>query len=208
MPVYDYGGGGGLANTTEESDTLALDKLYDLYGEPSAEMMSRIDEMFSQVFAALRRFNTTLAELAERISDLEDDTTAGELQTASTTLNHTNILALQSTHVTMVSAVTGSTHVPVLVTYTKPVFVSGYVSNMSIDIVWSGDGAETLIIGGTCGMTATAASFTLRVPVAQHFASFTAQQNSALDISSTTANSGGDAGNTLAMSVWYVTLAN
>jgi|SRR3990167_2393421 len=204
MGVFDQGGGGGIAGSIVESDELALDQTYDLYGSPSSIMVGQIDEMFRTVFAALRRFRSQLADLTERVTDLEAAGGGGELKIASESLNHTQLLALQTTHVEIVPAVSGDTHVPWMMSMTKPVYVAGYFSNMAIDIVYADDGAETSLITGTFNATATAAAYSQRIVVSFLMPSFAAQTGSALDISSTTANADGDAANTLLINLWYM----
>src|SRR3990167_3004593 len=106
MWVFDQGGGGGIAGSIVESDELALDQTYDLYGAPSSIMVGQIDEMFRTVFAALRRFRQQLASLTERVTATEEDIIAssnGGLTTNSTTLNNAQILALNTSPVTIIS---------------------------------------------------------------------------------------------------------
>jgi len=52
---YSQGGGGGIAGDGTVPDQFALDKPYDISGDPTAEKMQQIDEMLRYLYTAITR---------------------------------------------------------------------------------------------------------------------------------------------------------
>lgn len=59
---YPLGGGGGKAGSISTSENFALDKPYDISGEPSADKMQQIDEMLDLLFRTLTRTATEFVQ--------------------------------------------------------------------------------------------------------------------------------------------------
>lgn len=57
------GAGGGRASDTDTDDNYALDKPYDLSGEPTAEKMQQLDEMLAFLFKGLTRGRSSITDL-------------------------------------------------------------------------------------------------------------------------------------------------
>jgi len=64
MGVFDQGGGGGRAPDLSINDNYALDQPYDISGEPTAETMQQINEMFMLLFKDATRNRTRVADIA------------------------------------------------------------------------------------------------------------------------------------------------
>jgi hypothetical protein len=59
--TVDQGGGGGRAGTITEDDNYALDKPYDLTGQPTVETIQQIDEMLRYLYTAMKRAKSGIA---------------------------------------------------------------------------------------------------------------------------------------------------
>lgn len=60
--TFPVGGGGGPAASTDASTAHALDKPYDITGEPSADKMQQIDEMFDLLFRSATQTEEDVAD--------------------------------------------------------------------------------------------------------------------------------------------------
>lgn len=62
MGVFDQGGGGGPAPSLAQNTNYALDKPYEVTGDPTIEKMAQIDEMLRLLFEAATNSRRTITE--------------------------------------------------------------------------------------------------------------------------------------------------
>ena len=65
---YSLGGGGGTAGESIDDSSYALDKPYDISGQPSSEKMDQLDEMLSHLFKANTRASTDISTINTTIA--------------------------------------------------------------------------------------------------------------------------------------------
>lgn len=197
MAVVDQGGGGGRAGV-EISDVFALDKPYDLSGEPSIEKMQQIDEMFHQLFQWLVRNKDRVTDIETSVAGLSGITS---VLSATVSITEGEYRALNTVPKTLIEPVTGKLIIPLVVA--KRVTVSSAFSASSNGTVrYIGSGTSVVTIGLAANGTARYDS--LRYVSAGYDNTATDHRGEGVEVVGSAALTGGTFSAGMTFTVFYV----
>lgn len=138
MGVFDQAGGGGNAPLFTPNDEYALDKPYDLSGDPSAEKMAQLDEMLLLLFKASTRNRGRLTDAEAAIAAIPAPAGITSIFFAiKYVLTDAQIKTLNSVPVELIAGVTDTFIVPLGIDFDENTTAGAYTSTRSMTLQYA-----------------------------------------------------------------------